>query len=278
MRESRYHICLVQPKQDPRYTLVFREIALLLIHTFAALGRPCSLKVNQVLNDKINIMLGFTIINFQNFPQKLKYIPYQLEQLSNAEGWYKEIPGFKDFLQKAYEIWDYSEANINFLRAENIPAKYLPLGYHEKLEVLSPADKDIDVLFFGSINERRRKILEKLSEQGLKVETLFGVYGAKRDEYLARAKIALNIHYYSMNILESARISYLLNNKVFVITERSADNPYPAVGLTSAPYEQLAGECLKRLADWNNSQKTAELNYQQFKKNYPMTELLAKII
>ncbi|MDR1113818.1 MAG: hypothetical protein LBL50_01855, partial [Candidatus Margulisbacteria bacterium] len=66
--------------------------------------------------------------------------------------------------------------------------------------------------------------------------------------------------------------------KVFVISEQSVDNPYPRVDLVSAPYEQIVDTCLQYLADYSRAQKIAELNYQQFKENYAMTKLLAKVI
>jgi hypothetical protein len=280
---KQYHICLIAPQASPFYGLIFREIALLLIYTFNSLGRHCSLKTNQTTADKLNILLGWPNLNLQApLPQGHKYIPYQLEQLSSREGWYVEIPGTKNFFQNAIELWDYSVANVEFLRAEQIPAKLLPLGYHEKLELIPlNKNKDIDVLFYGGLNERRRKVLEQLQSKGAKVHVLSydqSAFSGKRDEYIARAKIVLNIHYYEIKVFEAARISYLLNNKVLVLTEQSADNPYTAVDLISVPYEQLVDECLRRLADWDNSQKIAELNYQQFKENYPMTKLLAEVI
>ena len=42
-------------------------------------------------------------------------------------------------------------------------------------------NKDIDVLFYGSINPRRKYIIDKLIENKIKVKTLFGVYEKERD-------------------------------------------------------------------------------------------------
>ncbi|MDR1997302.1 MAG: hypothetical protein LBQ83_03160 [Candidatus Margulisbacteria bacterium] len=276
-----YHIYVAQHHDNnPVYALVFKEIILLFLHSFHSLGQNCSFTVDPQLDKKrINIILGaafiFPAAKFQGF----QYIPYQLEQLSAAEGWYSKYPEYKNILQNARAVWDYSAANIDFLRGEGIPAGYLPIGYHEKLELIPRADQqDIDILFYGSLNERRRKILIQLMDRGLKVEVLPNIYGTPRDKYIARAKIVLNIHYYETKIFESARISYLLNNKILVITENSVDNPYPAVELISVPYEQLVEECVRRLADWNSSLQIAASNYQQFKENYPMTGFLAKVL
>lgn len=273
-----YHICIIHPKENFFYGLIFKEITLLLLHSLNDLGITCTLKINQINKNSINLFLGTIHLNYDNIPRDIKYIPYQLEQLSTDEGWYKELFGMHNFLQNAEQIWDYSLTNIDFLQSKNIQAKYLPIGYHSALEIIPTAEKNIDILFYGSINERRTKILDKLIAKGLKVTTLSSLLGKQRDEYIARAKIVLNIHYYDMKIFESPRITYLLNNKVFVITENSTDNPYPKIDLVSVPYEQLVEECIKRLADWENSQKIAELNYRQFKENYPMVEFLKKVI
>jgi len=273
-----YHISIIHPETRPDLALIFKEIALLLLHCFKDIGINCTLKINQIDKTRINIFLGAVNINYASIPRNIEYIPYQMEQLSAYEGWYKKMPGMHDFLQKAAEIWDYSTANIDFLRSKNIPAKYLPLGYHPALEILPHAEKDIDVLFCGSYSDRRNKIIEELKNRGISAVYSNGDFGTKRDQLFARAKIVLNIHFFNMAIFESARIHYLLNNKIFVITENSIDNPYPNVDLVSVPYEQLVDECVKRLADWENSQKLAELNYEQFKKYYPMVEFLRKVV
>ncbi|GBR76939.1 hypothetical protein NO2_1411 [Candidatus Termititenax persephonae] len=277
-RRNNYHICLTT--HQPIYGLIFKELSALLIHSFNSLGRPSVFKVNEFAPDKTNIILGDTIYaDYADKLKNLKYIPWQMEQLDTAEGHYSSFPHYQNFLQNAAAVWDYSMQNIKFLRGLGLSAQHLPIGWHAKLETIPASpEKDLDVLFYGTLNERRLKIIEQLEGRGVKVGYTNFTLGAERDRLIARAKIVLNIHYWHMAILETARIHYLLNNKVFVITEQSVDNPYPQVDLVSVPYDQLAEECVRRLADWENSQKLAELNYEQFKKYYPMPELLKKVL
>ena len=282
-KQEEYHICLVcsQTNNKPKYPLIFWEIVSLLFHSFSALDIACTFKVNQLEKKKTNIILGNIITNSDLLEHltDIKYILYQFEQLSDIEGWYGKFPLFRSIIHNASEIWDYSVNNIKFLQNKNMRAKLLPLGYNKNLEnIINNVGKDIDILFYGSTNERRLQILHELEIRGLRVKLLSEIYGRERDQYIARAKIVLNIHYFDMAIFESARIHYLLNNKVFVITEQSVDNPYPKVDLVNVPYEQLVDECIKRLADWENTRKLAELNYEQFKKYYPMTGFLRGII
>lgn len=276
-----YHICLAHPQENPQFGLVFQDIALLLANSFHDLGLNCTLKINQPDENRINIILGTLSRNSISISAGTKYIPYQLEQLAEQQSAYQQ-PGMAEFLQNAAEVWDYAPDNIAFLRSKNIRAKHLPIGYHSALENCPPPQqKDIDILFYGQLNERRIKILKTLIDRGLKIKILDYAdfaFGKRRAEYIARAKIILNIHYYDMKIFESARITYLFNNKALAVSEQSVDNPYPQVDLISAPYENLVEECIKHLADWENSRKIAELNYQQFKENYPMVKFLQGVI
>ena len=83
--------------------------------------------------------------------------------------------------------------------------------------------QDIDVLFCGSMNERRMQIIQALKDSTLFDKPLviaqFVGYGAYRDKYIARSKIVLNMHYYTPGIFEIARVSYLLANKKCVVSE-----------------------------------------------------------
>ena len=89
-------------------------------------------------------------------------------------------------------------------------AHVVPIGYTRELtRIRRVAPPDIDVLFIGSINPRRRAVLEQMHADGLRVQAAFGVYGAERDALVARARIVLNVHFYEAKVLEMVRLSYL---------------------------------------------------------------------
>ncbi|HEY2786789.1 MAG TPA: hypothetical protein VGJ05_17645, partial [Fimbriiglobus sp.] len=92
------------------------------------------------------------------------------------------------------------------------------------------------------LNPRRVRVLNELSRRGHAVRTLFGSYGPSRDRFIARAKIVLNVHQFATAPLEQVRISYLLNNRGFVISERSDDTPY-ADGVAFCDYAELVDCC-----------------------------------
>ena len=87
----------------------------------------------------------------------------------------------------------------------------MPVGYVPELTRVAAAPaEDIDILFHGSMNERRNNVISQLRQAGLNAHTVFGMYGPARDALIARSKVVLNMHYYEANIFELVRVSYLL--------------------------------------------------------------------
>jgi hypothetical protein len=144
-------------------------------------------------------------------------IVYNTEQLTADSIW---LPDDYVTLLRKYSVWDYSQRNIERLRRLGVSrASFVRLGYVPELKRIKPRSQDIDVLFYGSINDRRGLVLDGLKAFGVNVVHLFGAYGAARDEMIARAKILLNMHYYASKIFEIVRVSYLLTNGKAVVAE-----------------------------------------------------------
>jgi hypothetical protein len=149
---------------------------------------------------------------------------------------------------KKHAVWDYSETNRERLKERGISSILCPVGYHPKLERIPIGDReDIDILFYGSPNARREKILEECRGAGLNVKHLFGVYGDERDAIIARSKIIVNIHFYPNPIWEIFRCSYLIANKKCVISEDGGcdqDLEKLAGEITvHVPYEKIVAHC-----------------------------------
>jgi hypothetical protein len=273
-----FRVCIIVPQGYP-HSQCFMEVGFLVKHSLASLGFPCDIALNDIARDRINILLGWHLLQWCDALSTAAYIPYQLEQLSNAS-WSAFGDGKKEILLRALDVWDYSRENITFLANRGIGGRLLPVGYHECLErIAAGAAKDIDVLFYGSSCERRGKILDSLSRDGvLAVRSLFAVYGKERDDCIARSRVILNIHYYDTQILEAVRISYLLNNRCFIVSERSEINPYEAVAIPMAEYPDIVDTCRRFLSDKDGIEAHAASMYRQFKENYPMVELLQKVL
>jgi len=101
-------------------------------------------------------------------------------------------------------------------------AKHCPIRYHRSLTRLrQDVEKTNDVLFYGGINSRREEILKAVLGTGLRCCFLDHRHWDQRDNMIERSKVALNIHYYREAPLEMVRLSYLLANGAFVLSEGS---------------------------------------------------------
>ena len=179
----------------------------------------------QATHNNLFIMLG---LNNETPVIPPIYIAYQFEQTGNANSWFTET--YLSKLSGAIEIWDYSIVNIQNLKKtypDLPPIRYAPLGYSPVLQQIvdkATEDKRYDILFYGSACPRRDKIIRSLRGAGFRVYYgEFSCWDEDRNRMIADSKIVLNIHYYPRPILETTRISFLVANSAFVITEPSLD-------------------------------------------------------
>jgi hypothetical protein len=239
-----YNVVLIRP---PGYvhSLALFEVGKLVFESLRSLGLPAAYQVNRIERDAVNVVLGYHLLGDPHLGRSAPCVFYQLEQLPGSTTWM--TPARMELLRGGLEVWDYSPENVAALTANGVRnVRLLPLGYHENLATIPHADKDVDVLFYGSLNARRKALLEELARHCV-VRHLFGVYGEERDRWIARSRIVLNVHFYPAQIMEQARVSYLLNNGRFVVSEESPHNPYENC-LATAPYGELATRCLHYLA------------------------------
>jgi SAM-dependent methyltransferase len=186
-------------------------------------------------------------------------ILYNSEQIDAESAWLQG-PYFPALTSR--EVWDYSAENVRrlgVLGARSV--RHVPVGYVPELARIAPAVEDIDVLFYGSINPRRQKVLEDLAARGLNVATLFGAYGEQRDQAVARAKVVLSVHFYEAKIFEIVRAAYLLTNTKAVVAECGPDTlvePELRDAIRGVPYEGLVDACEKLVRDASERSALAE--------------------
>ena len=145
-------------------------------------------------------------------------------------------PHYRAFMAE-YETWSYSK---NALAPGAKAFEFTPKTW----PALPKVEKDIDVLHFGSMNDRRRAVLSALQSEGLNVHHAFGVFGRDLDALIARSKVVLNVHYYvDPPCFEAARVLPLLAKGATVVCEET-----PNEGPTWAvPYEGLVDACKRAL-------------------------------
>jgi len=274
---EKYHITIIM---NSAYSMCFKEIAESLLYSFQDLGIDCSFKVNTIEKDRINILIGYHDIKDQHILQGIQYIVYQLESLKSENTLaQRNSPYILDILKNANDVWDYSEENRKWLLDKGVNSRLLIPGYHSRLERIDKDSlKDIDILFYGKPNKRRRHFIEKINdkcEQNVFIpEKSF--FGEKRDELISKSKIILNLHYYEDSVFEMVRVSYLINNKKLVITEDSED----IIDLNLVTIdENNMGDTLKYfLENENKLEEKIEETYLKFKQNYNMPELLERVL
>ena len=197
---------------------------------------------------RIPIVFGANLISHPS-EVPANAIIYNLEQVDQSSTWLQE-PYLT--LLKTHQVWDYSGTNVEALRRLGIgDVHHVPVGFAPEMVRVADAPKEIDVLFYGSMNSRRQHVVDQLRAAGVEVVTLFGVYGAERDAAIAKARIVLNVHFYESKVFEIVRVSYLLANGVCVLSE-DGDDPMEkdfveAVAFTT--YDGLVERCLELLAD-----------------------------
>jgi hypothetical protein len=152
-----------------------------------------------------------------------------------------------------------------------------PIGYVPNLSRIKPTQKqDIDVLFIGSVNKRRRQILNSLQAAGIDIRWGFDIYGQQRDDFFARAKLILNMHMYDAKVFEIVRVSYLLANRLCVVSETGADPELESKfrnGVAFAAADELAETCQRLLRDPDARQTLQDEGFRIF-SSLPQREFL----
>jgi hypothetical protein len=242
---ARFAVVIVTPPGYP-HSEALREIAETVHLGLTRLGHDSVLTTSQPDPDRLPIVFGAQLLERVPLALRDDAIVYNLEQISPDSPWMK--PTLLDALRR-HRVWDYSTRNLAALERLGVRgAVHVPIGYVPELARIAPGPDDIDVLFYGSVNDRRAQVLEALAGCGLRVAAPFGCYGRERDMFIGRARIVLNMHFYEARVFEAVRVSYLLANQRFVISERGADPgdeaPYQG-GLVFAPYAELVSTCLR---------------------------------
>jgi SAM-dependent methyltransferase len=273
----KFQIVLIQPK-GYQHSGSLAELVETLIYGLDALGADFQFVImgdeeqgagqeSETAHDAINILIGAHLLNERSMRAlPSKTILYNSEQIDDKSTW---ISGpYMELLHRS-EVWDYSEANAALLRQRGVRrVRYVPVGYVPQLtRIPASVPQDIDVLFYGSINERRKNILEALIGRGLRIEFLAGVYREERDRLIARAKVVLNMHYYDACVFEIVRVSYLLSNEKAVVAECGATTSIETDirdAVCAVPYDRLVDACAELVADAGRRATLARRGFEIF--------------
>ncbi len=197
-----------------------------------------------------------------------RIIIYQLEQMVGSVTWHS-VETVIEHLKGADERWDYDPLNVTFLAWHGVTIdRVVPMLYTERLRRL-PANSDprIDVLFGGSLNSRRYRIIEDVQRWfygRVNFQWIFGFNGPDFDRAVADAKIILNLHAFEpWHRQEQTRIFYPLINGRMVVSETSETNAFGDC-IIEAPPEHLGQTILHWLAEdrWREFGPAASERYR----------------
>lgn len=176
--------------------------------------------------------------SIDNYKKKYnKVIVFNQEPLTATQRQFMHVDYFA-WLKQADEVWDYDEQNIEVLKLIRPDIKLHILKPYKDWSVYKSIDKDIDILFYGSTNEHRTKVLNELKKKYKIVHFKEGnSHWNDLDQYILRSKILLNIHYYyECAMQEQARMIRWIGAPCRIISEKSKIN---YLGVEEMKYEDL---------------------------------------
>lgn len=178
--------------------------------------------------------------------EKTRSIVFNLEQL--GPGGFDRSGRYTEFLRRV-PVVDYTPDNVFYYRNEEKNSFVLPFfhGDHLKAPALPLEDRPIDVLFFGTLNDRRLDAIDRIRSTGVKVAIPSRpTYGPERDEIVRRSKAVFNWGYYETNRFEQVRASLCLSlGTPFISERRSAPEAYERAVFWADDLEGFFGERFK---------------------------------
>ena len=279
-RWRRVRLVIVRPSgtSEPHW---INEVVVSLFHGLQSLGCFVDIQENEPVGDGVNIFFQAHLLSRARASEMPEgSIVYNFEQIFERSPWVG--PTYRDLLSRA-TIWDYSRRNLAAIRSIANPRclHLVPLGYMPQLTCIPPAPvEDIDVLFYGVVNSRRRAILLGLEQAGLRLRVETGISGTARDELISRAKIVLNLHFYPTSIFEIVRVSYLLCNRKAVVGECG---PHTEIDLdireaiAAVSYDRLCDTVLDLLRDESGRHLLAGRGQEIFARRR-LPDILARAI
>ncbi|AAR26882.1 FirrV-1-B7 [Feldmannia irregularis virus a] len=245
---------------------VLKETAVGISHALSMMGLEHDLRFLPFsdIEDTGDLFIIVGVHHFKKLPAN--YIVIQVEQA--ASNWFNA--SMYGALRGALAVIDFSPRLTTKWAKLGCPFSfYVPIRIplHPFVGVHPPSVQDIDVLFYGGRRERRVAIEQQLRRALPGRCVLFRYYdlfGAEREEKIARSKIVLNLHFWPESSLETHRIEYLLARGACVVSERSSDPVLDAeyeACVTFSEYSSIVSEVVGLLADHERRKDLSRTGY-----------------
>jgi SAM-dependent methyltransferase len=214
------HLCIVQPLGYV-HSLGFLDQARFFRHQFRRMGANVTLAKNRLRHEAVNFVFGAHLGFDAALRARHSCIFVNLEQLG-AQGASVSADYLALLGQSAVVDYDACNVGAYTTHSDDVPlisfahAPYLAGGG------LPIEQRPIDILFFGSVNPRRQRLMAEVEASGCRITVLDGaLYGPERDDLLGQAKTVFNCHFYDTARFEQARAFQCLSLGTPVISERT---------------------------------------------------------
>ncbi len=223
------HLCIQQPVGYV-HSLGLLDQARYFRYQFSRLGAQVSVAKNRFRHDAVNFVFGAHLGFDAAQRERHACIFVNLEQLGVGGA---ELTAEHVRLLGSSAVVDYDPENVAAYAKHPDDVSIVPLlhaPYLKPAHAVRLEDRPIDLLFIGSMNDRRCAWLDRIRATGRTVTTLASaLYGAERDALILQAKAVVNAHFYESSRFEQARVAHCLSLGTPVISERTArTHPHPA--------------------------------------------------
>ena len=268
MQPKHFNVLLVRPQTTSAHNL-YRGAATILCSALQRLGHPARIVENELVFDAANIIVGAHQLESgvaDTLPADT--IIYNTEMIVGRPLF---LPALIPFVQR-FETWDYSRRNVRAWAEQGISTRVrlLQPGYVPECTTIDRATPtDIDAVFYGHVTARRRAVLDRLADVGVRVYVLQDMYGAQRDRYIARARLILNIHAAADSVFEVARMSHALSNQRALVSEVDTHDEIDAdvrEGIAFASAEDFPRLCRNLLDDEPRRLALAERGFEAYRR------------
>jgi len=153
---------------------------------------------------------------------------------------------YNDFINGAIDVWDYTS---NF-----------KLKFSESWQIQLENLKPIDVLFYGSINDRRENVLKKIPNIKIVDGYNFTDGESLWFDYILKSKIIISLSHYDESNNDLFRVAPLISNKCFVIAEKTIDSEFnDDLGIITCEKDRIPELCEFYLK--NPYLRVSQINY-----------------
>ena len=282
----KFNITIVEPP-GYRFTHFLFPLCKLLSCGLESLGHDCYVTRNTLDPSRITIIVAGHLLNSPQEADAIseagKYIVFQSEAIKDGIlhfGKASRLPdAYVRLLGRSLCVWEsVSAEHVPMIEKFGARAHVLLGGYHASLEEISPKrSKDIDFLFFGSMSPHRKALLDGLKRRGHVLVTMFDEHAFFRNELIARTKVHLAPKQYEqLGHLPWSRLTYLLNNRSLVVSERCSNQEWLEDCFLWAETERWVDLCEETLLRDDREELTMEY-YQRFKQR-PFVDQLQKVL